>query len=125
MTEKSRDGRGRGRPAVHDPAVIAELLEERDSTGESFAALAARSGVSAATLGRYAKRSRRHDGPKRAAFVQVLPRADEHDDRDTRRPSTTFTVILDTAGARREVLVPSGFDDRELLRLVHTLESRC
>lgn len=125
MATKRRAAGLRGRPRLHDPDVIARLLAERAATGESLVALAARSGIPSGTLSGYASRERSNRRQEVSPFVEVMTTATEDAPVERSVVPTVFCVIVEAGGVQRHVLVPAGFDDRELLRLVAVLESRC
>jgi hypothetical protein len=128
MATKKRKRRGPGRPPIHDSKEIRKLLAERERTGESFAALSARSGIPAGTLSsrsRQARTARGSEGARdarRSAFVEVVVARDPANEASV---SEAFEVVVETAGRLRRVLVPMGFDASELHRLVEALERRC
>jgi hypothetical protein len=125
MTTRKHKRRGPGRPPIHDPEEIRELLAEREYTGESFAALAARSGIPAGTLAsrsRQAALATRKRGERQGAFVEVVVAGEPA---EARRVSEAFEVVVGPVDSPRRVLIPAGFDASELQRLVAALEYRC
>lgn len=100
--------------------MLRKLLGERAESGESFAALAARSGIPAGTLAAYSRRIERESTPSRAgAFVELV--AKKNASSSASRP--TLAVVVDAPSGSRRILVPSGFEPTELQRLISVLEA--
>lgn len=99
--------------------LISKLMTERESTGETWRSIAARTGINYATLTGWAWRLRRERaGPDRAestrpAFVELIAT-------DERSQPGLFELVL--RGERR-VRVDAHFDDEALARLVRLLEA--
>jgi len=115
----------RGRPRIHDSDLIARLLAERATTGESYAALSVRSGIPTGTLSGYAARRRTDHQRGISPFLELVATEDASDALESHATPAAFAVIVDAGDVRRHVIVPAGFDERELHRLVRVLESRC
>ncbi|HCM50082.1 MAG TPA: hypothetical protein DIS91_05980 [Microbacterium sp.] len=118
----SRTGRRRGRPPVHPPEAIAQLLAERDRTGESFASLSRRSGIPAGTLSNHA--CRRHPKtPPLPAFVELHPVVAPSE--DARAAGCDVCIELDTDGRPRAVRLSGEFSVAALPQVFSALETRC
>lgn len=95
------------------------LIAEQERSGESVAGFAERRGLCAATLYWWRSRLRRgQDGALKLAAVEIVA-----------SPRSDATVLgshfeIECRGGRR-LRVPSGFDERELARLVAALERAC
>src|SRR5690606_25411670 len=118
MGKPTRSSRRRIRR--HDPTFIRKLLAERRSTGESYASIAQRTGIPVGTLGWWSHRERQH--PEGSGFVEVRVRDDVS---PAPAESPTFKVVVAVGDRSREVLVPTGFDEGELRRLILALEAAC
>jgi len=99
-------------------ALVTNLIAERERTGETWRAVAARSGMAYPTLTGWVWRLRREQAdPKPSAptrgFVELVPTEGAASDRDG------FELVL--AGKRR-IRVGVNFDEAALVRLVRALE---
>lgn len=105
-------------------ALIDALLTEREHTGESYAALAARSGIPVGTLA-----SRNHHRRRRSAssaFVEVIAQESGVALASAMHVSPPMeVVVLGPSLQRRSVVVPRDFDAAELAQLVRILEESC
>ncbi len=99
-------------------ALVKSLIAERERTGETWRALAARSGMAYPTLTGWAWRLRREQAdpkptvPERA-FVELVPKDRSASDR------IGFEVVL---SGKRRIRVGVNFDAAALVRLVRVLE---
>lgn len=99
-------------------AAVLSLIAERERTGETWRALAARSGMAYPTLTGWVWRLRREQAnPKPGAatcgFVELVPKDRAVSDRDG------FEVVL---RGKRRIRVGLSFDEAALVRLVRVLE---
>lgn len=122
MVSSKTSGARWAQPRRHDPAVIRRLLAERESTGESYATLSARSGIPVGTLASWQAQARRRASTP-TPFVEVIVK-------DEAKPADgggfVVRVRAGAAGAvQREIIVPHGFDASELRRLLVALEEPC
>jgi transposase-like protein len=116
--------RNRNRDGVrrHDPELIRKLLAEHRDTGRSYASLAARAGIPVGTLAWWAHRERQACASATSPFVEIRVKEDA---RAEREPSSAFAVDVEPGTHVRRITIPTGFDPRELQRLVAALESSC
>lgn len=99
-------------------ALVRSLIAEREQTGETWRALAARSGIAYPTLTGWAWRLRREQvDPKPSApqrgFVELVPKDLPANDRGG------FEILLP---GKRRIRVGVNFDEGALVRLVRALE---
>ena len=118
MADEQSTGRRQGRH-IYDPDLVARLLSERESSGETYVSLSARSGIPAPTLRWHGGRRGRMSGSK---FVEVTVAEDRT---PLSTPPPDLRVIVHADERLREVVVRAGFDASELRRLVGALEQSC
>jgi hypothetical protein len=99
--------------------LVMRLMAEREQTGETWRALAARSGMAYPTLKGWVWRLRRVQAdpkPRSAAreFVELVAKDHARSDRDG------FDLVL---RGRRRIRVGVDFDEAALARLVRVLEA--
>lgn len=117
MAEHKKQRRHGGRH-IYDPALVDQLLAEREQSGESYVALSSRSGVPAPTLGWHSRRRKRG---ARSKFVEVVITPSDAEVAVVHAAPDLRVAVLPHAGGR-EVIVPRGFDADELRRLITALE---
>jgi transcriptional regulator with XRE-family HTH domain len=99
-------------------ATIRRWLALREREGLTYAQLAARSGLNAATLAHWSWRLRRESRRRsNDTFVELVPAADGV------TTSSRSQVVVELRGERR-LVVDAAIDSTELTRLVQALE-RC
>lgn len=93
------------------------LLARREREGLTFAELSQQSGVPLGTLASWSSRLRSEGSAELGGFVELTPPEELP---QGAIDSARLEVVL---GRGRRVLVPSGFEEDELLRLIRALES--
>lgn len=102
---------------------VRRLLQRRTTEGLTYRELSKRSGVPAGTLAWWSSRLR-HEGRARSeAFVELS--AAVNVEREEARHEVEGAALEVVLGGGRRLIVRPGFDEAELVRLVHALESRC
>jgi len=122
MAKNLKQGGSRRR----DRELIRRLLEERRATGESYASVAARTGIPVGTLAWWAHRERQQGARVASPFVEIRVKEDPIAEPQEPTPtSAPFAVEVEPGARVRRISVPTGFDARELQRLVAALEASC